>query len=96
VEQPQLKSWIPNCKEATLLSVVKEDKKLSLGLQIKLFIHLLYCSPCRAFVNQSKKITHILSNFKNSINSSPSQSLSFAKKEAMQNQINERLKNNSF
>lgn len=92
MEQPQLKSWIPNCKEATLLSVVKEDKKLSLGLQIKLFIHLLYCSSCRNFVNQSKKITHILSNFKNSINSSPSQSLSFAQKEALQNQINEQLK----
>ena len=92
MEQPHLKSWIPNCKEATLLSVVKEDKKLSLGLQIKLFVHLIYCASCRAFVNQSKKITSILSNYKNTITSSPIHNLSLAQKDALQNKINEQLK----
>lgn len=92
MEQTQLKYWIPNCKEATLLSVIKEEKKLPLSLKIKLFIHLLYCSSCRTFVNQSKKITHVLSNFKNNIHTLPSQGLSLAQKDAMQHQINERLK----
>ena len=45
-----------NCKEATLLSIKKEEGKIDVIERLKLWYHLLYCDPCRRFIAQWKKL----------------------------------------
>lgn len=41
-----------DCKEATRLSIKKEEGKITFVEQLKLRYHLLYCDPCRRFIRQ--------------------------------------------
>lgn len=47
-----------SCKEATYLISKKEEGKLTLAERLKLSIHLMLCSICRAFEKQSEFIGH--------------------------------------
>lgn len=80
-----------NCKEATLLSVKKEEKKLSFYAQLKLWMHLVYCASCRRFVRQSEQITGMVANYKEAIGKTPTGALTAEKKAALQKAINESL-----
>lgn len=50
------KKTIFDCKQATLLSIKKEQGAITFPERIKLRYHLLFCDPCRRFIDQSKKI----------------------------------------
>jgi hypothetical protein len=43
------KKTLYNCKQATLLSLKRDEGRISLVERVKLAYHLLYCEPCRKF-----------------------------------------------
>jgi hypothetical protein len=45
-----------NCREATLLSIKKEEGKITPLERLKLSYHLMFCDPCRRFIDQWKRI----------------------------------------
>jgi len=51
------KKILYDCKQATLLSIKKEEGKITLIGRLKLWYHLLYCGPCNRFIAQWKKLT---------------------------------------
>jgi hypothetical protein len=55
-----IRNTIHNCKQATLLHIKKQEKKISPAERVKLFIHLLFCDPCRLFVKQAAIIDQSL------------------------------------
>lgn len=80
-----------NCKEATLLLVKKEEKKLPFFAQLKLWMHRVYCASCRRFIKQSEQITGIAANYKSAISHTPTGVLTVEKKTTLQKTINELL-----
>ncbi len=85
------KGFTANCKEATFLSLKKEEEKLSFSLRLKFFLHLAYCASCRQFVKQSTVITQLAAKYKDVVAKHPPDALSLEKKSAFQKQINENL-----
>lgn len=81
------KKTVFDCKQATLLSLKKEEGKITIPERVKLFYHLLYCVYCRRFVKQSSVINHIGKGVVNSIFTDPPHTLSEKAKENMQQQI---------
>lgn len=55
-----IRNSIYNCKQATLFILKKKDRRLSITERARLFIHLLFCDPCKRFVKQSDFIDHSL------------------------------------
>jgi hypothetical protein len=45
-----------DCKQATLLSIKRDQGNITLFERVKLSYHLLYCSPCRRFISQSQQL----------------------------------------
>lgn len=43
---------VPTCKETTVLLSQAEDRRLSLGEKIGLYLHLVACEGCRQFEKQ--------------------------------------------
>lgn len=88
-------SWInrinAHCKEATMLSVQKEQGDLSWPQSIKLWVHLLYCESCRRFVKQSAVITSALKEYNTTTTQNPHHRLSVDVKELMKKKINDAL-----
>jgi L-lactate utilization protein LutB len=81
------KKTVFDCKQATMLSLKKEEGKITIMERVKLFYHLLYCIYCRRFVKQSSIINHIGKDVINSIFTHPPHTLSAAIKEDIQQQI---------
>ena len=50
------------CREATMFSIMKEERSLPFSERIKLFIHLLICEFCRLFERQHKFISLQMKN----------------------------------
>lgn len=50
------KKTVYNCKQATMLALKKEEKRISVFERILLACHLLYCDPCKRFIKQSEII----------------------------------------
>jgi hypothetical protein len=48
-----------NCKQATLLSIKKDEGKITPTERLKLWYHLLYCGPCNRFIAQWHKLTSL-------------------------------------
>ena len=69
------RNTIHNCKQATLLLVKKQEKKISSGERIKLFIHLLFCDPCRLFAKQTAIIDQSLRQLQQSQSEQPAHNL---------------------
>jgi 16S rRNA G966 N2-methylase RsmD len=82
-----LKKTVFDCKQATLLSIKKEEEKITIMEIIRLFYHLLYCVYCRRFVKQSSIINHLGKGVINSIFTDPPYTLSDKAKENIQQQI---------
>jgi hypothetical protein len=82
-----LKKTVFNCKQATLLSLKKEEGKISILERAKLSYHLLYCSYCRNFVKQSSIINDIGKGIIDSFFTHPPHTLSAKVKESIQQQI---------
>lgn len=87
------KGFIISCKQASLLSEMKNDGKLGFWAKIRLRLHLLSCSACRKFIQQSQLIGQQLKNFAEKIGSSPKFPLSEDSKRRMEEQIKQGLKN---
>lgn len=76
-----------NCKQATLLSLKKEEGKLSLMESLKLSYHLLHCDPCQKFIEQSHQINQIGEQVAQVLLNRPPFSLSEERKQRIQGQI---------
>ncbi|HEY6899250.1 MAG TPA: hypothetical protein VI233_01345 [Puia sp.] len=80
-----------DCKHATYLIEKRQETSLTIKERIQLFIHLLGCSVCRIFQQQSRTITRSLQSlFRHS--AEQSHILDDNTKREMQEKINERLK----
>lgn len=77
-----------SCREATTLSLRKEDGKLRSAEKLQLFLHLLYCHVCRRFIKQSRQITHICDDYRQHISQHPTYTLTPEAKDKMQQQLN--------
>jgi hypothetical protein len=76
-----------NCKQATILSLKKEEGKISLNERLKLSDHLLYCKVCRNFIRQSHDINRSGKAISESLFTNPPFSLTEERKQAMQRQL---------
>ena len=81
------KKIVFNCKQATLLSLKKEEGTISVKERLKLCYHLLYCKYCRRFAKQSSIINKQGNHFSNSLFFDPPHLLSSQKKKIIQDQI---------
>lgn len=74
-----------NCKQATLLSIKREEGRITGVERMKLWYHLLYCDPCRRFIDQWDLLNkEIKKSKKNALFTMSEQS-----KEDIQRRINE-------
>ena len=81
------KKIVFNCKQATLLSLKKEEGIISVNERLKLYYHLLYCKYCRRFAKQSSIINKQGNHFSNSLFFDPPHLLSAQKKKIIQDKI---------
>lgn len=51
------KKILYNCRQATRLSLKREEGNISLTERLVLAYHLLYCEPCRRFIYQWELLT---------------------------------------
>ena len=77
-----------NCQEATMLGSKRIETTLTPLEILKLKCHYLICKPCKYFSTQVK----IIQNSLKKINSTSSITFSEQKKNEIQSQINENLK----
>lgn len=52
------------CKQITELISLQHEQKLSLKQQSAVHFHLIFCPYCRAFKQNSKKISLLMKEFK--------------------------------
>ena len=76
------------CKEATTASSMKEERKLSLLMSIRLLMHYISCPPCRRFINQFKLISKKIRSYRQTTANQPLHQLSPEKKQQLQERIN--------
>lgn len=86
-----LKSIIYNCRQATFLIEKRMLSKLTFRERIELRIHLTGCDVCILYAKQSQKINELVKQVLRSRASDTTQ-LDDGFKEAMQEQIEDRLK----
>ena len=58
--------WSLNCKEATFLTEMSKEGKLSLALRIRLWYHLSICQSCKNFRKQTILLAARLKDLKKS------------------------------
>jgi hypothetical protein len=80
-----------NCKKATLLSMKREEGQITVFERLELAYHLLYCPPCRYFINQSKEIRKIGKNLETHLHLRPPFSLSAEARERISNKMSGEL-----
>ena len=78
-----------NCQQATFQALRKEEEKLSVADKMKLFVHLLYCGPCRLFLKQTKMIEAAARKYKDVIFNEPTHKLSPELKNNLQKKMDE-------
>lgn len=82
-----VKQLFSNCKEATLLTVKSEEAKLSLQERLQLSIHLLYCSTCRRFKQESEKLNVYFLQLHEQLLKEPPYRMSEQLKETLQSKL---------
>jgi len=85
------KKVVFNCKRATFLSVKKEENGITFFEQLELSYHLLYCDPCRNFIEQSKRLREIGNELRNKMQSVPPFSLSAEARERISKEISKEM-----
>jgi hypothetical protein len=76
MRQHKHNTWLPCCKEATLLVEKKlQQQSLPLLQRIGLRLHLLYCIYCRRYAKQSQTIDKHLGEFVTQTDILPDESL---------------------
>ena len=76
-----------DCHRATLLSIKREEKRLTLREWAALYYHLLHCNLCRNFAVQSRKINKALLAIQKGIGTNPPYRLSDRAKFSIQEKI---------
>jgi hypothetical protein len=79
------KKTVYDCRQATLLSIKREQGAITIFERAKLAYHLLYCDPCRRFIAQSSKVDQAGRDLDQRLSSSPPFSLSETARGRMQN-----------
>lgn len=82
-----LKNIIRNCKQATLISLKKEEGKITISERLKLSIHLLFCDACKRFIKQSGLVNNAMQQLHQKLYQHPPHTLSKEAKEKMQQQV---------
>lgn len=83
------KKIVFNCKGATQRYLKKEEGRISLQDRLKLWYHLLYCDPCRRFIEQSKLLRKSAQTLKDSFLQQPPFTLSEESREKIRKQMDE-------
>lgn len=52
------------CKEASELSIKKEEGRASLGQRLRLWVHIQMCAFCKTFALQNQKLTSYVDELK--------------------------------
>jgi hypothetical protein len=81
------KKTVFNCKQATLLSLKKEEGKITFWESIKLWYHLLYCKYCKRFTKQSAIINKLGETVTESLFTNPPHTLSAKSKADIQRMV---------
>lgn len=81
------KKTLYDCKQATLLSIKREQGAITFFERAKLSYHLFYCDPCRRFIAQSRLLDRAGRELNQSMYSRPPFSLSQEAKERIQKSI---------
>jgi hypothetical protein len=72
-----------DCRQATLLSIKKEEGRISISERVKLSYHLLRCDPCRRFNEQSARVSELAANMKDAVSDQSPHVLSEKARERM-------------
>lgn len=83
------KKTVFNCQQATFLSMKKEEGRITFFENFKLSYHLLYCDPCRRFIEQSGRINQTGKEIWQVLNSRPPFALSETSRGEIQKQIDQ-------
>jgi hypothetical protein len=83
------KKTVFNCNQATLLSIKKEEGRITFLERLKLSYHLLYCDPCRRFIDQSGRINRIGRKMGQVLSSRPPFALSETARASIRAQIDQ-------
>ena len=76
-----------DCHRATLLSIKREEKQLTLREWAALNYHLFHCNLCRNFAVQSRRINKALHAIQNDIETNPPFRLSDQAKFSIQEKV---------
>lgn len=76
-----------NCKQATRLSLKREEGKISFSERVKLFYHLRYCFSCRQFIRQSRLIDLLGRGMADAVLKNPPTKLSEERKKEIQHKM---------
>ena len=85
------KKTVFNCEQATLLSLKRDEGRITLTERARLSYHLLYCDVCRQFIKQSHLINQIGKGIGETLFQSPPFSLSTETKKSIQARIDNEL-----
>lgn len=89
-------AWSLNCREATYLTELSKEGRLSMMLRARLWYHLTICESCKNFKKQTLLLAAKLKELGNSEKKSfNSHSLESSDKELLQAKINKALEKKS-
>jgi hypothetical protein len=80
-----------DCKKATFLIVRKEEGQVTLLERLQLRYHLIYCKPCRDFIEQAKVLRKIGKDLAARIQSQPPFLLTAEARDRIQNKLSGEL-----
>lgn len=77
-----------DCRQATLLSIKREEGRITLVELLKLRYHLLFCDPCKRFIGQWQLLDKNTGTF----NVPYRDEMSVARKAAIQAEVDDLMK----
>jgi len=88
MKNPKLLGII-NCKEASQLASDAQDRPLSLGEKINIYLHLLICKPCVNFNKQLKFIRKVSTAANDNVSMKPDTGMCDNTRERIRQQLNQ-------
>jgi hypothetical protein len=94
MELKTIRTWNLSCKEATYLTALSEEGKLSFRMQLRLRFHLFICVSCRNFFRQTKRMAIKFSRLNKAVEAQQLFQLSSLEKDELKERLNKRDENN--
>jgi hypothetical protein len=85
------KKTITNCRKATLLSLKRDEGKITLTERVKLSYHLMFCIYCRRFIKQSHLMDEQMEQLDQAFFENPPHEMSSESMSILQEQIDKTL-----